>query len=223
MVDAIGRTLFRLLVSRQRLLEWETADAAERRLKSDRWSALREMGWVSLFGVLLLALLPGASYAAAAPLVIAWVLSPAVGNWINRPLTAKQGELSVEDRLLLRGIARRTWAFFEEFVDQGDNWLPPDNVQEYPREKIAHRVSPTNMGLYITSALAARDFGYCGIHDLVEMLERNLETLERLERFRGHFLNWYDTQSLQPLRLPDTRRPPTAAIWPRRSWRRRPA
>jgi len=199
MADAIGRTLFRLLVSRRRLLEWETADAAEGRLKSDRWSSLREMGWVLPFAVVLLVLLPAASYAAAVPLVIAWLLSPAIGHWINRPLTIEEGELSDADRRLLRGIARRTWAFFEEFVVADDNWLPPDNFQEHPRDKIAHRVSPTNMGLYITSAIAARDFGYCGVLDLVEMLERNLATLERLDRFHGHFLNWYDTQTLEPL------------------------
>jgi cyclic beta-1,2-glucan synthetase len=199
MVDAVGRTLFRMLISRRHLLEWETADAAERRLKTDRWSSVREMGWVSVASLVILACLPAPAYPAAAPILLAWFVSPAIGHWISRPRKLAEGPLSGADRKLLRSIARKTWAFFEEFVVEADHWLPPDNFQEYPRDKVAHRISPTNAGLYIISALTARDFGYCGIHDLLEMLERNLDSLDKLDRYRGHFLNWYDSETLEPL------------------------
>jgi cyclic beta-1,2-glucan synthetase len=198
MTDAIVRTSYRLL-SRQHLLEWETADTAERRLKTDRYSSVREMGWISLLTVVVLVCLPSPAYPAATPILLAWLLSPVVGHWISLPAKQEEGPLSRDDRQLLRGIARKTWAFFEEFVGEPDHWLPPDNYQEYPREKIAHRTSPTNAGLYIVAALTARDFGYCSVHDLLIRLERNLETLDRLDRFHGHFLNWYDTETLEAL------------------------
>ena len=152
-----------------------------------------------MFSLLVLAVLPRAAFAAALPILFTWFLAPLVGHWISRPRVKCDGELSVKDRQFLRGIARKTWAFFEEFVTAGDHWLPPDNFQEYPRDKTAHRVSPTNAGLYVISAIVARDFGHCGIVSLVELLERNLATLEKLDRHRGHFLNWYDTETLAPL------------------------
>ena len=99
----------------------------------------------------------------------------------------------------LRGVARRTWRFFETFVTPADQMLPPDNFQEDPVPVVAHRTSPTNLGLYLLSTVAARDFGWLGTLDTVERLEATLETMTRLERFRGHFYNWYDTQDLRPL------------------------
>ena len=141
-----------------------------------------------------------AAYAAALPVLIGWMISPAIGWWISRETPPRiEPPLSPADRLALRQIARKTWAFFEAFVGAEDHWLPPDNFQEYPKDKIAHRVSPTNEGLFIVSALAAHDFGYLSRAGLADLLERNLETCERLERYRGHFLNWYDTTTLSPL------------------------
>jgi len=99
----------------------------------------------------------------------------------------------------LRGVARRTWRYFETFVTPADQMLPPDNFQEDPVPALAHRTSPTNLGLYLLSTVAARDFGWLGMLDTVQRLEATLETMSRLERFRGHFYNWYDTQDLRPL------------------------
>ncbi len=100
----------------------------------------------------------------------------------------------------LRALARKTWAFFDTFVGPKDHWLPPDNVQEHPSAAIAHRTSPTNMGLSLLANLAAHDFGYLSTGRLIERTANALHTMDSLERHRGHFLNWYDTQSLQPLR-----------------------
>ena len=201
MLDAIVRTLHRLFISRRNLLEWETADAAERRLTTNRWSAFREMGWASVLAVAVgteLAFIP-ASRMAAIPVLAAWFVSPALGYWISRPILRFVKSLSPQERQALRQIARQTWSFFEFFVGEGDHWLPPDNVQEYPKEKIARRVSPTNAGLFIVSAIAAHDFGFVGLADLAGLLERNLATLMKLDRYRGHFYNWYRTDTLEPL------------------------
>ena len=110
--------------------------------------------------------------------------------------------MSEADARALRLIARRTWRFFETFVTPADNMLPPDNFQEDPEPVVAHRTSPTNLGLYLLSVVSARDFGWAGPIDAVERLEATLATMDRLARFRGHFYNWYDTRDLQPLDPP---------------------
>jgi cyclic beta-1,2-glucan synthetase len=205
MADAIVRTVHRLYFSRQRLLEWETADAAERRFHTSRWSCVREMWFApacSLAIVLAFAVIPAlpvASLVPAAAALLLWFVSPLVAEAISRPYSRKIPTLAAADREVLRHVARKTWSFFERFVAEEDQWLPPDNHQEIPKPKIAHRISPTNAGLFIVSAMAARDFRHIGLGDLAAFLERNLDTLERLERYRGHFYNWYDTTNLRPL------------------------
>ena len=112
---------------------------------------------------------------------------------------ASAEQLSFEDARALRLIARRTWRFFATFVGPEDHALPPDNFQEDPSPVVARRTSPTNMGLYLLATLAARDFGWLGTLDAVERLEATLDTMQRLERFRGHFYNWYGTSDCRPL------------------------
>ena len=199
MLDAAARTLYRLCVSRRKLLEWETADAAERRFKDNPWLSVWEMKGGASLALLSLFILPHASHLAAAPLLVAWILSPLVAYWISRPTVRAIKPLEPFERQELRRLARKTWAFFEAFVTLEEHWLPPDNFQEFPRDKIAHRVSPTNEGLLIISAAAAYDFGFLGLSDLVTLLERNLQTLEQLDRHRGHFYNWYVTTNLAAL------------------------
>ena len=104
-----------------------------------------------------------------------------------------------EDVQALRLVARRTWRFFETFVTTEDHMLPPDNFQEDPSPVMAHRTSPTNLGLYLLSTASAHDFGWLGIIDTIERLEATLSTMGTLARFRGHFYNWYDTADLRPL------------------------
>src|SRR5699024_518674 len=109
-------------------------------------------------------------------------------------------EISVEHALSLRLEGRRIWRFFTTFVSEKDNHLPPDNFQEDPDPVVAHRSSPTNMGLYLLSTLSARDFGWIGSIDMAERLEATLDTMQNLQRFRGHFFNWYDTETLNTLK-----------------------
>jgi len=136
----------------------------------------------------------------AAPLVLLWLASPAIAVWISiSPRVAGRLAVSETDASALRLVARRTWRFFEAFVTPADHMLPPDNFQEDPRPVLAHRTSPTNMGLYLLSAVSARDFGWAGTSETVERLEATVATMGRLDRFRGHFYNWYDTQDLRAL------------------------
>jgi len=198
MLDAIGRTLVRLLITRRKMLEWETAAAAERRLSKSRWSTLWHLWYVPLFA--LAALLAGPSARAwALPIAALWLAAPLLAHWISLPVAARKGSLTDEQRSWLRRAARRTWAFFETYVGAEDHWLPPDNLQEYPQEKLAHRVSPTNEGLLLASALVARDFGYLGLSAAADLWERSWHQWLQLDRLRGHFFNWYDTLTLQPL------------------------
>jgi cyclic beta-1,2-glucan synthetase len=204
-LDAILRTLYRLVVSRKRLLEWETAASTERRLGTglahfgaNMWPALILAVSVGVFvGVVRPGALP-----AAAPLLAAWLLSPLVAWWVSRPREVREAQLTDDERRALRRVARKTWLFFETFVGPEDHWLPPDNYQEDPRGQVAHRTSPTNMGLCLLSTLAAHDLGYLSLPTLVERLERTFDTFDKLERFHGHFYNWYDTRTLAVLPSP---------------------
>ncbi len=129
-----------------------------------------------------------------------WALSPIIARWASTPhdIEPHRG-IDADERGELRTIARRTWRFFEDFVTAEENNLPPDNFQEDPKPVVAHRTSPTNIGLYLISVLAARDFGWIGTIEALERIEATLATMDRLERYRGHFLNWYETQTLQSL------------------------
>ena len=201
MVDAIVRTLSRLY-RRRELLQWVTAATAVSNRELGlagfyRWMA----GAVALAacGASAVAYADRESWLVAAPLLGAWILSPAIAWWVSRAPRPDQSSLSEAEAESLRLTARRTWHFFETFVTSEDHMLPPDNFQEDPHPVLAHRTSPTNLGLYLLSVLAARDFGWLGLTTAVDRLEETLRTMSRLERFRGHFFNWYDTRDLRPL------------------------
>ena len=202
MIDAMARTVFRLLV-RRRLLEWVSAAQAETNAKLNRGHLIVQVGasliFISVIEVLISAFGQSNGWLTA-PFVIVWALSPILAYGSSLPPRAS-GHLrvSASDRRAMRLVARRTWRFFETFVGPEDNMLPPDNFQEDPQPIVAHRTSPTNIGLYLLSVVAAYDFGWCGLLDVVERLEKTLSTVETLERYRGHLYNWYDTRDLRPL------------------------
>ena len=203
MADAIGRTLARLVVTRRNLLEWTTASQTKGSLDLDLSGFYRLMAGAvaiaALAGALVLVLKP-AAIPLAMPFVGLWLLSPAIARWVSMPPRELAGrQLSAADAFALRLIARRTWRFFERFVGPNDHALPPDNFQEDPQPVVAHRTSPTNIGLYLLSIVSARDFGWIGTHDMVDRLEATLASIESLRRYRGHLYNWYDTRDLKTL------------------------
>jgi len=203
-VDAVFRSIFRMFVSGKNLLEWVTyAHSAYRRDGSVRALTLQLVGSIAFTLVVFAAVAATRSLenlAVATPFLALWAFSPMTARWASQaPDVEPHLQISPPDREALRVAARRTWLFFERFVTPEDNFLPPDNFQEDPQPVVAHRTSPTNIGLYLCSVLAARDFGWIGAVETVERLEQTLATLQKLSRFRGHFLNWYDTSNLQPL------------------------
>lgn len=198
MVDAILRTLWRLMVSRQQLLEWETAAAVEQRV-SNRRNPVQQFWWITAGAIVVAALLPWPAALTSLPFLSLWAAAPLLIHWVNQPFRAERTTVNDDQRAWLSQLVSETWSFFEAYVGPADHWLPVDNVQEEPHEKIAHRLSPTNEGLYLVSALIARKFGYISMEQLAELLENNLDGVDRLEKLNGHIYNWYDTQTLQPL------------------------
>ena len=201
-LDAIVRTAGRMLVTRKRLLEWNPSGNQDRNSRADLVSFGRTM-WIAPFlasaAVIYLTLSRPAALAVAGPILGLWFASPVIAWWISRPLARREARLTADQTLFLRKLSRKTWAFFETFVGPDDHWLPPDNYQEHPAAVVGHRTSPTNMGLALLANLSAYDFGYISAGQLIERTANALHTMESLERHRGHFYNWYDTQSLKPL------------------------
>ncbi|HEX2656825.1 MAG TPA: glucoamylase family protein, partial [Polyangia bacterium] len=204
---AIVRTTIRVLLTRRRLLEWRTARDAQRSARASLFGTYVEM-WPSPFVAVALAVMALAVpdvlapdfLFVAAPVLALWLVAPTLTWWLSHPLPPARPRMSGVDLAFLRVLARQTWRFFETFLVADDNYLPPDNFQEDPPRGIAHRTSPTNIGLALTANLAAYDFGYVTASEVIARTERTLATLDKMQRFRGHFYNWYDTQSLEPLR-----------------------
>ncbi len=203
MTDAVVRTFWRLFISKRNLLRWVAAAqvgySIDLRLRSFvghlRWGVA--LGAVA--GVLLVLLRPTA-WPVAAPFVLLWTLSPVLAWRMSLPAhVPKKRILSTQQIGAARLVARRTWRFFETFVTEAGHHLPPDNFQEDPEPVEARRTSPTNMGLYLLSTMTAYDFGWIGIQEMVERLEKTLGTMNSMRRVRGHFLNWYDITDLRPL------------------------
>ncbi|HEX3754705.1 MAG TPA: glucoamylase family protein [Rhizomicrobium sp.] len=202
-VDAILRTIFRLFISRKNLLEWVSFAQSAYGPHGTRKALAFQLAGSVTFAVVVsayLAMGPRADFLAPAPLLALWALSPLIARWASlAPRVEPHLDIPEDDTLALRLAARQTWAFFERFVSAEENHLPPDNFQETPKGDLAHRTSPTNIGLYLNVILAARDFGWIGTLEAVDRLEATLATLQKLERYRGHFFNWYDTRSLRAL------------------------
>ncbi|MFH1468392.1 MAG: glucoamylase family protein [Pseudomonadota bacterium] len=202
-LDAAVSSLWRMFFSRHRLLEWQTAAAAERAAVPSLGRTLQRM-WVGpILALAVTALLIGLDApragASASPILLAWLLSPLVAWGVSRPLKSGSKRLGEGDRRFLRRVARLTWRYFEVFAGPQEHWLPPDNVQDRDGQRIAHRTSPTDMGMALLSTLSAYDLGYVSVGQLLDRTTRTLDSMEHLERHRGHFLNWYDTQTRQAL------------------------
>jgi cyclic beta-1,2-glucan synthetase len=202
--DAVLRTILRMALTRKRLLEWTTAAHTANLLVK---RGQRGLLWWEMMGGPICALCVGgflfmthpAALGAAALFLVVWLVSPEVSLLLSRPVPLDTEALAPKDEPLLRQLSRRTWLFFETFVGPDDHWLPPDNVQMVPNLRIAHRTSPTNIGLYLASCASAYDLGYLGLRDFCVRMQATMRTLEQLPRHREQLLNWYETQTLEPL------------------------
>jgi cyclic beta-1,2-glucan synthetase len=203
-LDAIVTALGRLYFSHKHMLEWMTAAHTVQlfgkrlRVKS-AWQAMRISPLLALalgialffrdFPVLLI----------AAPLLLGWIISPYIAARISKPDVRLEVKLTPAQQKKLHQLARSTWLYFEHFVSPEDRWLPPDHFQENPRGLVQHQTSPTNIGLMLLSTLAAHDMGYMVASELSLRLRNTFDSMDSLERLRGHFLNWYDTRTFAPL------------------------
>jgi len=207
MLHAIILTLVRVVVTQRRLLEWETAAAAAARAAGITGPGGKRVFVVEMISspataaVLLPMVLSGRPGAepVALPLLALWAAAPLIAHWLSQPVRLRRLELDAAERAYLRLVARKTWRYFETFMGPDDHWLPPDNYQEAPGPMVAHRTSPTNVGMGLLATLAAHDLGYIRTPELGERLDRTLSSIEAMERHEGHLLNWYDSANLAPL------------------------
>ena len=199
---AVVVTLYRRLISKRYLLEWMTAAQSSSESPHNLeafWKLMWPTALISGALAVVIAATNPSSLLVAAPFLVFWAASPILAFLLSCEIELKETTLSKNDEHTTRLLARRTWNFFETFVGEDDNWLAPDNYQEDPRPVVAHRTSPTDIGLLLLSTAAARDFGYVGVFETVERLELTFASMAKLDRFHGHFLNWYDTRTLEPL------------------------
>ncbi|GLK95836.1 cyclic beta 1-2 glucan synthetase [Achromobacter xylosoxidans] len=201
-LDAVIRTLYRLMVSRRRLLEWTPSSITNCEGGTRSGPLL-----MSVWGAPVLALAIGAgvmalnpsAWPAALPVLALWAAMPTIAQRLSRPPALARIDLTPDQTQFLRILARKTWSFFDGHGGAEDNWLIPDNIQDKPSATIAHRTSPTNLGLALLANLAAYDFGYQQAGHLLNKTQATLATMATLERYLGHFYNWYDTVTLKPL------------------------
>jgi cellobiose phosphorylase len=201
-LDAALRTTARTLVTHRRLLEWTPSgdhDHPDRRSLASAWARMWAAPALAVVACAYLSVARPASLPAAAPILLLWLAAPTITWQISRPLTRRAARLTSDQLHFLGSVARRTWGFFDTYVGPDDHWLPPDNYQESPAPGVAHRTSPTNMGLALLANLSAYDFGYVSAGRLLERTGLAFRAMSEMERYRGHFYNWYDTQSLAPL------------------------
>ncbi len=203
MADAIFRTLYRLCLSRRHLLQWTPTAQITLAPDLDLRGNYRHMAGAIGLALVTLAttsLWGHAAWGLPALFAFLWLASPALAFWASQsPTISSRRPIAPSNAHALRLIGRRTWRYFETFVTASDHMLPPDNFQETPEPVVAHRTSPTNIGLYLLSTASARDLGWIGTYDAIARLEATFATLNRLATCHGHFYNWYDTQDLRPL------------------------
>lgn len=202
-LDAILRSCWRMLISRRHLLEWNPSGFAELSATNSLAGSYLAMILEPLTAVAVAVYLSvRASHALyiAGPIIALWLTAPLITWFVSQPIARKLTELTYEQTIFLQKLTRKTWAFFDEFVNKDDNWLPPDNFQEQPVSAIAHRTSPTNIGLSLLASLTAFDFSYITLSEMLDRIGGTFSSLQKMERFHGHLYNWYDTQTLTPLR-----------------------
>jgi cyclic beta-1,2-glucan synthetase len=200
-LDAILRTFWRVWISRRLLLEWNPSSFIARQ-RTTFAKAYGMMWIVPVISAALIGYLSATSIdmlVQASPFILLWISSPAIVWWFSLPLPANKTTLTAAQKITLRVLARKTWSFFENLIGAADHWLPPDNLQLYPIPVIAHRTSPTNMGMALLANLTAHDFGYITAEQLLQRTRYTLDSMAKLERYAGHFYNWYDTKTLTVL------------------------
>ncbi len=197
--DAIGRTIWRVLVSRRYLLEWQSAALTEQSSFAALGRFWRAMWPAAVLPLAVMVFAPLASWPVVAPLLLVWTVAPFVAFLLSRPAVVTHAPLDSDARATVLRYARAHWTFFDRYATADTAWLAPDNVQEDPARVVAMRTSPTNIGLQLLSTVSAHDLGFITADGMTARLERIFDSLDRAPRFRGHFLNWYALPELTVL------------------------
>jgi hypothetical protein len=199
-LDAIVRSLVRRFITGQRLLEWETAAEAEsspgKRTPVDRYLAATPVVAIALG--LVVAFFHYRSLFVAAPILVLWGLESGITVWLNRSPREEKQPLTAQEEAFSRQHALRIWRFFYEFGGARHNYMIPDNVEEKTLFEAA-RVSPTNFGLLLNARQAALELGFITLPEFIELSRRSLQSMDRLQKYRGHLYNWYNTHTFEPL------------------------
>ena len=201
MLNAIVKTIYRMNISKQNLLEWMTSEEAERQSKNSLISYYKNLSTNWIVGLLLIIL--GTIYFKIPFFIfgILFIIAPTIAWYVSQEEKEEKAinSLNKQDIDYCMEIAKRTWKFFEENINLENNFLPPDNYQEDRKEKIAHRTSPTNIGLGLLAVCSSYDLGFTSLDNAIELIEKMLETVQKLSKWNGHLYNWYNTKTLEPL------------------------
>lgn len=202
MACAIIKTLYRLMISKKHMLEWETAEEADKSVKDTIYYHYKKMWFPNVCGILFMIIAFQASpvmFLVTYALSILWILAPFIAWNISRKIVYDKVHLEIEDKKYLRQLSRRIWAYYDDFVNEENNYLAPDNYQEVPFRGVAYRTSPTNIGMGLVSNVVALDLGYITFENMLSRVEKIINTMKSLETYNGHFFNWYDTKTCTPL------------------------
>lgn len=201
-LNAIGVTLYRMMISKKNMLEWVTSDDSDKNQKNTLGAYLKAMWPGALMGVPIIIL--GIFHKPQEWIIgliffVLWALSPFVAYYVSLDEKDEKELLEKSEELLLRQFARKTWHYFDTFANKGNNFLAPDNFQEDPSRGVAYRTSPTNIGLGLLATLSAKDMGFIGNIEMLGTLTETVRTIDKLPKWYGHLFNWYDTKTLNPL------------------------
>ena len=202
---AIIKTIYRLNISKQNLLEWMTAEEAEKQAKTDLLSYYNMYFINIIFSILAIITIPFTNKLSIkiilTILAVLWIVAPFISWKISAKIKNKDRlkELTNEQKEKLLEIGKRTWNFFDEYINEENNFLPPDNYQQDRNIKIAYRTSPTNIGLGLLSCISAYDLGYIELNTAIERIRKTMETIMKLSKWNGHLYNWYNTKTLEVL------------------------
>lgn len=197
---AIVKTIYRMLISKKHLLSWTTAEEAENKASTDMFSYYKEMIINLIAGIVGIAiiLMIENNYINIIFYIISilWIIAPGISCYISKEEIKKEKikELSNEEIEYVLEIAKKTWEYFETYINKQNNYLPPDNYQEDRKGKIVNRTSSTNIGLGLMSIISAYDLGFITLEKTIEMLQNMLETIQKLAKWNGHLYNWYNTR-----------------------------
>lgn len=195
-LDAMLRSAYRIMFSNKKTLEWVTAAQSNSESQSDIWLYVRKALPGAIIGTLMFLFSP---YPTVKIIGILWLIFPVVAYTSSKIIKPEINLPTIAEKEIIKKYAFDMWNFFENTVSAQDSFLPPDNLQLYPTRILAHRTSPTNIGLYLLCILCARDFGFIDTEKMYARLENTISSAEKMQKWKGHLYNWYNTRDLSVL------------------------